>query len=240
VTASYGATPLSNSLVLNPADGPPVLNVGPGQSYQTPCQAILSAPDGATIRIDAGGNYSGDVCGIFANNLTLMGINGRPKIDAAGQNALGKGTWVIEGNNITIDSIEFTGASAPSPNNNGAGIRMDGKNLTVLNSYFHDNQQGIFSSPNPGSQVLVQSTEFNHNGYGDGFTHNIHINAAARFTMQYCNSRNAVAGSLVKTLASENYVLYNRLTSEHRFDRSYGGGGDEQHFLRSGDDFHPK
>ncbi len=228
VTASYGGATLLNSLVLNPAGGPPVLNVGPGQSYLTPCQAILSAPDGATIQIDAGGTYSGDVCGIFANNLTLKGIQGRPKIDAAGQNAMGKGTWVIEGNNITIDGIEFTGASASLPNNNGAGVRMEGQNLSVLNCYFHDNQEGIATNPNSSSQVLIQSTEFNHNGYGDGFTHNIHIDTAARFTMQYCNSRNANAGYLVKTLASENYITYNRLTSESgttRLEMDIDSGG---------------
>ena len=47
-------------------------------------------------------------------------FNGRPKIDAMGQNAAGKGIWVIDGNNTTVENIEFTGAVFRW---NGAGIR---------------------------------------------------------------------------------------------------------------------
>ena len=50
-----------------------------------------------TVEIDASCTYRGDVCGISASNLTIRGVNGRPKIDAAGANAMGKGTWVVAG-----------------------------------------------------------------------------------------------------------------------------------------------
>ena len=211
-TAALGGTSVTNSLVLNPASGAVILKVGPGQAYGTPCQALTAAPDGATIQIDAGGSYSGDVCAITANNLTVQGINGRPHINAAGLNAAGKGTWVFEGNDIAVDTVELSGAT--STGNQGAGIRMDGQNLMVLNSYLHDNQEGLSTNPQPHSQILVQSTEFNHNGFGDGLTHNVDIYGAARFTVQYSWSHNANAGALVKTQASENYILFNRLTSE--------------------------
>ena len=212
LTASLGGSALTNSLVMNPPGGPPILQVGPGQTYSAPCQALAAAPAGAVIQIDAGGTYSGDVCTINASDITLKGVHGRPKIDAAGQNAGSKGTWVFEGDNVTIDTIELTGAAAPG--NNGAAIRMEGQNLTVLNSYIHDNQEGIFVNPQPSAQILAQSTEFYHNGFGDGLTHNLHVNAAARLTLQYCYSHNGNAGNLVETGASENYILYNRLTSE--------------------------
>jgi hypothetical protein len=212
VTASVGGNSLTNSLVLNPAGGTPLLKVGPNQTYSTPCQAFTAAPDGAIIQLDAAGAYAGDVCTINANNITVKGINGRPKIDAAGQNAAGKGTWVFEGNNITVDTVELMGALAP--NNKGAGIRMEGQNLTVLSSYIHDNQEGILTNPNPVGQILIQSTEFNHNGFGDGLTHNLYIDSAARLILQYSYSHNGNSGHLAETAASENYILYNRLTSE--------------------------
>jgi hypothetical protein len=214
VTASLGTSLLANTVMLNPAGGPAVLKVGPGQTYSRPCEALTAAADGATVQIDAGTSYSGDVCAVLANNLTIRGVNGRPKIDAAGLNAAGKGTWVFEGNNITVDTMELTGATSPSPNNNGAGIRMEGQNLTVLSSYIHDNQEGVLVNTDPSSQILIQSTEFNHNGFGDGLTHNIHVLSAARLTVQYSYSHNGNAGHLLETGAAENYVLYNRLTSE--------------------------
>src|SRR3989442_1761697 len=69
------------------------LTVGPGKMFAKPCAAIAAAADGDTIEIDAGGNYDGDVCGISKNGLTLRGIGGRAKIDAATNNFGGKGTW---------------------------------------------------------------------------------------------------------------------------------------------------
>ncbi|MBZ5578607.1 MAG: hypothetical protein LAP40_18760 [Acidobacteriia bacterium] len=212
VTASLGGTSISDAVVLNAAGGPAALSVGPGRTYATPCQALTVAPDGAVIQIDATGTYSGDVCTVTANNITVKGINGRPRIQAAGQSAAGKGTWVFEGNNLTVDTIELTGAT--NPGNNGAGIRMEGQNLIVLNSYLDNNQEGLSTAPKPGSQIVVQSAEFNHNGFGDGQTHNVDIASAARFTMQYSYSHNANGGDLVKAGASENYILFNRLTSE--------------------------
>ena len=71
------------------------LSVGPGKTYPAPCAAIAAASDGDTIEIDAAGTYDGDVCAIPKNRLTLKGVNGRAKIDAAGKNSGGKGIWVI-------------------------------------------------------------------------------------------------------------------------------------------------
>ena len=124
------------------------LQVGPGQAYSKPCSAIASAAAGDTILIDAAGNYGGDVCILYKDGLTLRGINGRPKIDAMGQNAAGKGTWVIDGNNTTVENIEFTGAVVPD--GNGAGIRGEAPILTIRNCYFHHNQDGILAGVDGG------------------------------------------------------------------------------------------
>ncbi len=212
LTASLGGSSVAVSLTLNPPSGPVTLSVGPGQMYGLPCQALTAAADGATVQIDAAGTYSGDVCTIAANNLTVKGINGRPLIDAAGLNSGGKAAWLFQGDNITLDTVELTGAA--NALNNGAGVFMTGNHLTVLNSYIHDNQAGIVTAASPGSQVLIQATELNHNGFGDGQSHNADIGAAARFIMQYSYSHNANAGDLVRSQASENYIFYNRLTSE--------------------------
>src|SRR5215813_15676939 len=97
-----------------------VLQVGPKYAYATPCQAIAVAQPGDRIEIDARGTYRGDVCGWQTSDLTLVGVNGRPKIDAAGRHSHGKAIWVISGSNTTVENIEFTGTRVP--NHNGAGI----------------------------------------------------------------------------------------------------------------------
>lgn len=197
--------------------------VGPGQRYSRPCQAIAKAHDGDEILIDAAGAYDGDVCAVTANGLTLRGVNGRPHIDAAGKSVEGKGIWVIRGNSTTVENIEFSGARVAD--RNGAGIRQEGRDLTVRNCYFHDNQAGILTGAS--GHIVVEYSEFARNGNGDGQSHNVYVNHAASFTMRFCYSHHSIGGQLVKSRAAANYILYNRLTDEggsnYEIDLSNGG-----------------
>jgi hypothetical protein len=195
------------------------LNVGPGQQFATPCQAVAAAGSGDTILIDTSGSYTGDVCQWSTNGLTLMGVgSGRAVINAAGNNSQGKGTWVISGNNTTVANIEFTGATVPDQN--GAGIRQEGNNLTVRNCYFHDNQEGILTDGGPGT-ILIEFSEFARNGFGDGFTHNMYIGNVTKFILRYSYSHDAIVGHLVKSRAAENDILYNRITDGPTANSSY-------------------
>ena len=186
--------------------------VGPGKAYPQPCAAVAAASDGDVIEIDAHGDYAGDVCQISKNGLTLRGVGGRAKVDAQGKSAGGKAIWVITGNDTTVENLELSGATVPDQN--GAGIRQEGDNLTVRGCYFHDNDDGILTNASPKSQILIEYSEFSHNGFGDGYSHNMYIGNVARFTLRYSYSHDAKVGHLVKSRASENYVLYNRLTGE--------------------------
>ena len=46
----------------------------------------------------------------------------------------------------TADHFEFSGAKVADKN--GAGIRYEADNLTVTNSYFHDNEDGLLAAAN--------------------------------------------------------------------------------------------
>jgi Right handed beta helix region len=189
-----------------------VREVGPNRKYPTPCKAIAAAKSGDRIEIDAAGTYQGDVCGWHTDNLTIVGVNGRPVIDAAGRNAQGKGTWVISGSNTTVENIEFTGAQVSD--NNGAAIRQEGPNLTVRHCFFHHNEEGILTGADPSSRILVENTEFAANGYEDGLSHNIYVGRVAEFRLQYSYSHDAISGHLVKSRARRNFIFYNRLSGE--------------------------
>jgi len=182
------------------------LDVGPQGKYAAPCAAFAAAADGDTIEIDSAGVYVGDVCGITKNQLTIRGTGGRALVDAGGKNAQGKAIWVVQGDDTSIESIEFTGAAVPDLN--GAGIRQEGKNLTVRDCYFHDNENGILAGDSAGSEILIENSEFEHNGAGDGYSHNLYINHIAKLTFRYNWSHRSVIGHLLKSRAAENYVLY--------------------------------
>lgn len=195
------------------------LHVGRGHPYATPCAAIAAAGSGDTILIEAAGNYAGDVCAWSTSGLTLRGVNGRPRIDAAGNNAQGKAIWVISGNDTTIDNVELSGCHVPDAN--GAGIRQEGANLSVRNAYFHDNENGILAGANSASTITLESSEFARNGAGDGYSHNLYIGHVARLVFRWNWSHDAVVGHLLKSRAARNDILYNRLTGEAGGSESY-------------------
>src|SRR5256885_3276169 len=154
------------------------LTVGPGKTYPKPCAAIAAAQPGDVIEVDAG-SYDGDTCAWATDNLTVRGVNGRAKIDLTGVTpAQQKGIFTISAANATVENFELSGAAiSQAAGNNGAGIRHQGLNLTVRNCFFHDNQDGILGSPSTAGQgtVLIERSEFAHNGAGDGFSHNMYL-----------------------------------------------------------------
>jgi hypothetical protein len=205
---------------------PAVLHVGPGEDFPLPSQAAAVAQDGDEVQIDAG-LYTDDVAVWRANNLTITGVGGLAHLEATGQYVEGKGIWVIKGDNTTIQNIEFSGAAVPD--HNGAGIRQEGAGLTISNSYFHDNEEGILTGANLSSDIVIANTEFARNGYGDGFSHNLYIGTVRSFTLIASYTHDAIVGHNIKSRAQTNFILYNRIqdsdTSTASYDIDLPNGG---------------
>ena len=195
-----------------------VLKVGPDQPLKRPSDAARVAQDNDIIEIEAG-RYVGDVTLWTQNGLLLRGVNGRPHLDAQGRSAQDQGIWVFRGNDIVVENIEFSGARSRS--RNGSGIRFFGRNLTVRDSYFHDNEDGVLTWTAPDSDILIERSVFAHNGAGDGQSHNIYIGNIRRFTLRFSHSHDSVRGHEVKSRARINVIEYNRLTDEDDGNSSY-------------------
>jgi hypothetical protein len=194
------------------------LCVGRGHKYSKPSEAALSAKDGQTINIEAD-DYVGDAALWSKNNLIVRGVGGRPRINANGVNIGGKGTWLVTGNNMIVENIEFSGAKVAD--RNGAGIRLEGKNLTLRNCYFHHNENGILTGVNEDSDILIEHSEFGYNGSGDGQTHNIYVGRVRSLTVKYSHLHHANVGHNFKSRALTNYLLYNLIVDELDGNASY-------------------
>jgi Right handed beta helix region len=190
-----------------------VLKVGAGERFKTPCQAINRAHLGDTIEISADSPYVGDVCTINRDRLTLRGVGGRASIAAGGKSEGGKAIWVVSASDTTIENLEFSGAAVSDQN--GAAIRLEGKNLTIRHCFFHDNEDGILAGDKPGSTVIIENSEFAHNGTTSGQTHQIYVNHVAHLIVRGNYIHDTVTGHLVKSRATRTDVLYNRLTDEN-------------------------
>lgn len=203
------------------------LTVGVGKTYAKPCDAIAAAQPNDVVEVDAG-TYT-DTCAINVAGLTVRGVGGKPKIDlSAGTPAQQKGIYVINADGVTLENLELTGAHIDANSGeNGAGIRIQATNLTVRGCFIHDNQDGILGAPaQTGGTLLIESSEFAHNGLGagctdgNGCTHNLYIGAGFdKVTFQYNYSHSLATdtpdkGHLFKSRAQSNFVLYNRFTGE--------------------------
>lgn len=197
---------------------PGVLRVGANRELRRPSEAARIARDGDVVEIDAG-VYEGDAAVWRQNRLTLRGVGGRAHVRADGAQAEGKGIWVVKGNGVTIEAMEFSGAKVPD--RNGAAIRLEGAGLTVRNCYIHDNENGILTSANPASDVVVEHSELARNGAGDGYTHNLYIGAVRSFTLRSSYVHHALIGHNVKSRAARNDIVYNRIMDERDGRSSY-------------------
>ncbi len=202
-----------------------VLRVGPGKKYAKPSLAIKAAQDGDTIEIDCEGKYDGDVTYVRASNLIIKGVGKkRALLDSKGKVAGRKGIFVTKGSDITIENIEFRGAKSEV---NAAGIRAEGKNLTIRNCKFHECHDAILGGA---GQVLIEHSEFSHCGHNsDPATHNLYIgHRVDKLVYRHNYSHHSYQGHLLKCRAKESWILYNRLTDED------GGGSAVADFPNGG------
>ncbi len=211
--------PPQHLLMPQPAPLPRLIQVGPGHDLKLPSQAAVVARNGDIVEIDAD-SYIADVAVWTANNLTIRGAGGRARLLAAGQSAEGKAIWVIKGRNAVVENIEFADASVES--GNGAGIRAEGANLTVINCYFHDNQEGILSSLyTTDSTIDIENSEFARDGGNGGRSHEIYMSNIRQLIVRGSYFHQGRIGHLIKSRAQRNLIVANRITDEARGSASY-------------------
>jgi hypothetical protein len=192
-----------------PQLAPRVIRVGPNSEMRTIAEAARAARDGDRVEIEAG-DYVGDVTVWPQRILEIRGVNGRPRLIADGASAEAKGIWVIRGQHVIVENVEFRGARVPDKN--GAGIRNESDRLVVRNCRFEDNENGILGGKAE-SVLEIHHSAFVNNGAGDGFSHNLYV-SGARVLIHGSYFSRARAGHLLKSRARETHVLYSRLTDE--------------------------
>lgn len=135
------------------------LEVGPAEPYKLPSLAAAEAKDGDRIVIDSGEYFD---CAVWhANGLTIEGADPKAGAVITDKTCMGKALFVIAGNNTVVRNLTL--ARARVPDMNGAGIRLEGRNLLVEHVKFLDNENGIMGG-GPGSVVVVRDSEFVRNG----------------------------------------------------------------------------
>ncbi len=159
-------------------------------------QAVARAKKGETIIVAAGRYDLTDLK--IPRDLTLKGegevvfYTARPT-----EKGILNPLWDAS---LRVENIRFEGARAPDLN--GAGIRHDGLDLTVINCVFVSNEDGILATGQDNGVITIKGSAFVGNGYGDGYSHAVY--AASGKTLDISASRfvGTRIGHHVKSLAA--------------------------------------
>jgi hypothetical protein len=174
--------------------------------YTTLQAAINAASPGDTINVDAG--IYVDMYADINKSVTIQGTGGFAHFLNDQNIPNGKGILLTEdGNTIALNNLELSGAMVSDANGaNGAGIRYQGSLLTVENSYFHDNQNGILGGVYPTGQIAIVNSVFDHNGQcppTNACSHGVYLGNMAKVTISNSTFRNTNTGHHIKSRAVE-------------------------------------
>jgi hypothetical protein len=185
-----------------------VLRVGPERRFKKPREAALAARDGDIIEIDAG-HYLNDYALWAQNDLTLRGVGGMAHLHSEGIIPNGKAIWIVAGDNVLIENLEFSGAAVR--HTNGAGIRHEGGRLTLSNTFFHNNEFAILSGKLPEADIEIRNSRFWNQRRPVRHSHGIYIGKVRSLKLIGNHFKGTDKGHQVKSRALANLIAYNRI-----------------------------
>jgi nitrous oxidase accessory protein NosD len=207
--------------------GAKTLQVGPNRELKQPSDAAAAAADGDTIEIDPVKNGYFDCAVLKVSNLTVVGKG--DDVVLTDKTCQGKAILVALGNDITIRNLTLTRARVPDKN--GAGIRAEGKNLTVDHVRFINNENGILGADSPDSTVRISDSEFTRNGKCDpSCAHGLYIGHVALLRVERSKFFDNRIGHHIKSRAARTEIVGNDIqdgpegTASYLIDISNGGG----------------
>jgi parallel beta helix pectate lyase-like protein len=196
--------------------GPSVLEVGPTARFKLPSEAAARARSGDTIHI-APSDYT-DCAVIRASGLTIEATGEGATI--GDKSCAGKGIFVIDGNDVTVRNITFQHAAVQDQN--GAGIRAEGRNLTIAHCKFIDNENGILANPVHGSTIRILDSDFRGNGKCEGAcAHGIYIGAIDRLEIAHSRFIDQHVGHHLKSRARTTVLIDNDVADGPNGNSSY-------------------
>jgi hypothetical protein len=200
------------------------LTVGPGQEFATLAAAVAASQNGDVIKVQAG-TYTNDFS-IITDSITIEGVAGLANFVATEPPSNEKGILVIgsalSSPTVTLDDLEFSGAAISAAQGaDGAGIRYQAGNLTIENSYLHNNQEGLLANADASGSITITDTEFADNGAAGGLTHNVYIGAVGTFDISGSYITAANVGNEIQSRALVNNITGNRIVDGSTATTSY-------------------
>ncbi len=152
---------------------------------QPSLQAAFDAVNpGGIIRIEPGIYKEG---GTLKEGKDGVLISGAPGVIFDGAAVGGKGTFILQSDNVTIDNIECRNVEVRD--RNGACVRLESGDLTLRNVKFVNNENGLLTWDRA-KKILIEDSVFEGNGKA-GRAHGVYISGAEQVIVR----RSRIVGS---------------------------------------------
>ena len=193
-----------------------ILDVGPHHALRMPSQAAALAMPGDIIRIEPG-EYTD--CAIWrAARLRIEATGDGATL--SGRSCQGKGIFVIQGDDTTVQNLTF--ARAAVLDRNGAGIRDEAANLTILHSRFIDNENGILVGYSASGTIRILDSEFRGNGKCElACAHGIYAGAGSLLDVEHSRFFNQHVGHHIKSRTPRTILIDNDIADGPKGNSSY-------------------
>lgn len=189
------------------------LTVGSGKQFATIAAAANASQDGDVVLVDAG-TYTNDWVR-ETNAVSYQGVGGMVNMVATVAPPNRKAIFIAgdsAGDDIHIDHFSFTGAAI---GDNAAGIRMEGGDLTITNSYFGNNEMGLLTGVLPGSSIVISNTEFGPTKSSSGtLNHGLYVGHIDSLTIDNSYFHGVVDGHEIKSRADSTSITNSRIYDE--------------------------
>jgi hypothetical protein len=132
-----------------------------------------------------------------------------------------KAALVLAGRSARIEGMVF--ADMRVDDKNGAGIRLERGNLTVVQSWFRDSEQGILANNDPDASIVIDKSTFTRLGTceGSGCAHSIYIGDYGSLTVTRSRFEKGTGGHYVKYRGANVTILDCSFDDSGGFETNY-------------------
>ncbi|MET1755130.1 right-handed parallel beta-helix repeat-containing protein [Novosphingobium sp. RD2P27] len=190
-----------------------------GQSFGSLPEAVQAIGEGDGTVLIAPGRYTD--CAVQTAGRVAFVARDPGTVVFDGGICEGKATLVLRGRGAHVEGLRFTHQNVAD--GNGAGIRLERSNLTVVRSQFVDAQSGILSGDDPSAMIIVDRSTFSGlgkhpNGHG---AHGIYIGQYGALKITGSRFERGTGGHYVKSRAPRIEVLDSSFDDSHGRDTNY-------------------
>jgi hypothetical protein len=200
-------------------DTPPIVIEETGRSFWRLQDAVNAIGPGQGTILLAPGSYR--QCAIQnAGAITYRAaVPGSAVLD--GVACEGKAALVLKGASAVVDSLVFQNIRVAD--RNGAGIRLQDGDLTVINTTFRNSEQGILTHDDPESTLRIERSTFSGlGGCPDGMcSHSIYTGNYGRLIVTRSRFERGTGGHYVKSRAGQVEIADNSFDDTRGRDTNY-------------------